>query len=296
LFVVQITIRNMLTFPKFNGNVDFLHPQEFIDELNQCFTFYNYTSQQKLMISTTCLIDDAQLWARAFKYKFSSYEEFLKLFKDNFWGLDQQRAVYHSLSNGHYQQKGRTSKMAQYFLRYLRKIQYLEIVPLEIDFIRKIRNHFSIEVQDRLIQYCIKTNELAHQFFMEEDHIINQQKNTMSKKSWHANENASPTKVLKVLTTTKNAKRLPKMSKIVKNVKKVKSSKVLNVIPKQQTQYSSTISTDKPAEPQQPYEKGGWRRKVRLKGSVSQSINHHAASSDLLWGVVVTEPLLPLID
>jgi hypothetical protein len=159
--------------PMFCGKSSDAHPMDFLHELDDYIQQMGGTENQKLNRVLTCLQGEPRVFARAFKYKYSTFADFKKLFRNRYWALEKQREVCEKLQKCSYKSSRGSSHMAEYFLRWLAKSNYLDVSPSKQSFLRQIAYHFPPHVQQSLRRFGDGTLEAALIILEEEDKLEN---------------------------------------------------------------------------------------------------------------------------
>ncbi|KAG5872984.1 hypothetical protein JTB14_017041 [Gonioctena quinquepunctata] len=85
--------------------------REFIDNLERALTDMNIPVEYRTRLAKKCLLGDAQKWCSMFVSDNSTFEDFMALILDEFWGETAQRFVRYEMDNGFHEKQG-DSKMA----------------------------------------------------------------------------------------------------------------------------------------------------------------------------------------
>lgn len=80
--------------PTFYGNHRDQHPKDFIKELEEYFTMKQIYNDEKLIIVRDCLKGTANSWFSAIKFQFKNYEEFEKVFMEEYWSKEIQMQIW----------------------------------------------------------------------------------------------------------------------------------------------------------------------------------------------------------
>jgi hypothetical protein len=146
--------------PSFFGRED-ENPAFFLRELNDYIA--HVPEHQKVVQATRCFFDNAANWANGIGASETSYGGFQEAFTRDFLGLAAQRKIRTELEFGSYVRAGRTSTMADYFLKMRAKMLRLsEHQPTDREFLTKISEHFPIEVGREIRSYRSFGEEAIH--------------------------------------------------------------------------------------------------------------------------------------
>jgi hypothetical protein len=111
IFTVQPSFQHV-SKPMFCGKSSDAHPMDFLHELDDYIQQMGGTESQKLNRVLTCLQGEPRVFARAFKYKYSTFADFKKLFRNRYWALKKQREVCEKLQKCSYKSTRGSSYMA----------------------------------------------------------------------------------------------------------------------------------------------------------------------------------------
>lgn len=161
--------------PKFNGNVHRYPTPEFLqdfDEFIHRLEFrYDVDDYDQREIFFMCLEGDAAQWGRVFGSKISNFYLVRLAFERRFWGPDIQRRLQQEFNFGTYRQRSEKSKMAPYYIGYLRRMQALVPDLSGSHFNYVISHHYPFHIQ-QLIQNQNSLDDV-YCFLLEEDRINN---------------------------------------------------------------------------------------------------------------------------
>ncbi|CAH0385897.1 unnamed protein product [Bemisia tabaci] len=132
----------------FDGNLDNLHPRDFIKNLVTFFDYHNVHDSDRLDHMYRFLKGEAMIWFRA-RQHFSSFKDFEDEFFKFYWGPAEQSSIAASLYAGRYSDK---DKLASYFLKYMRDLQFLDEPISDSNIIAAVLTHFPRDVQQHFTQ------------------------------------------------------------------------------------------------------------------------------------------------
>lgn len=109
----------------------------------------------KVNLAVNCLKGAAADWVAIKESSFIKYTDFVKAFKNIYWGLDKQRELFLEIKYGRYE----TGKRSDYFFKLVNQAKYLSQNMSDEELIDKISKHFSTEIRSSIITQGLDTIE-----------------------------------------------------------------------------------------------------------------------------------------
>ncbi|KAJ2954155.1 hypothetical protein O0L34_g2382 [Tuta absoluta] len=130
--------------PKYPGKID-MHPVTFIEDL---FAYLNRISRKDQVIEEiiACLEGEVRKWARIYKDRWITEEDFKKDFLESFWSETEQNQLRRSIVCGTWNEK-REPSMMRYFISLASQAKMLARAIPEDQLVADLMNHFPIEIQ-----------------------------------------------------------------------------------------------------------------------------------------------------
>lgn len=132
--------------PKFEGRPE-NKPMVFLEDLEQYIKKVGEGKEVDLIID--CLINDARDWARIYKDRWNTFDDFKKDFLATFWGEKEQSILRRQIVQGTWERSCGT--MSIYFLRLVGQAQNLTYKIPEKQLISDIIKHYPKYVQQGFI-------------------------------------------------------------------------------------------------------------------------------------------------
>nr|XP_018915312.1 PREDICTED: uncharacterized protein LOC109042839 [Bemisia tabaci] len=152
-------LKALKELPKFNGNLDPVHPKEFISNV-KCFRETQYASDDDLWYGMNSLLKDSALtWYQVYREEFrGDFEKFCTELVKYFWSKGLQNKLRSAILAPP-QVEPTPGTYANYFLNYVKHAKYLDIPLDSSTVIAAISYHFPQNVQVALAQSNSETND-----------------------------------------------------------------------------------------------------------------------------------------
>lgn len=165
-------IRNLnLERPKFGSKAD-RHPVAFLEDL-ESYLKKAAKEGKDLELIQECLIDGARDWARIYKDRWRTVEDFKKDFLTIYWGEYEQNELRRNIVHGKWDRTNEPS-MLSYFLKITGKAQMLSHKIPEIQLVADVIRHYPKYVQQVWITSKTDTIIGAAEFLRSMDDISKQ--------------------------------------------------------------------------------------------------------------------------
>jgi len=108
--------------PEFDGNIDSIHPEEFLEKLNNYFQTQVFTDPIKINAACSRLSGRAKKWS----YTLGSivlFDHFVERFRRHFWCPIRQEKVRNEFYRPHFHQD--TSSLQEHTIDWINKVRYL---------------------------------------------------------------------------------------------------------------------------------------------------------------------------
>lgn len=130
--------------PKYPGKND-IHPVAFLEDL---FSYLRRIPSREHVIDNIigCLEGDARRWARVYRQRWSTEEDFKIDFLDTYWGEPEQNLLRKNIVCGVWQKETHKSMMG-YFVSLAGQAKMLSTPILESQLVNDLMHHFPREVQ-----------------------------------------------------------------------------------------------------------------------------------------------------
>jgi len=125
---------------EFNGRYQDLHPEKFLQQLNQYFTYYGQTDTQRVDLFQRRLTEHARIWFESLLPAPTTYDEAKMLFRQQFWSAATQRKIRNEIFR-EYQYRS-PSGIANHAMIWIAKAKYLSPPVDPLDLIGVIIQHY----------------------------------------------------------------------------------------------------------------------------------------------------------
>lgn len=130
-----------ITKPTFYGNRRDQHPRDFINELREYFAIKQIYDEEKLIVVKDCLKSTAGSWFLAIRFQLRNYEEFERVFIDEYWSKEIQIQVWSQCLN--VTQIAADIKYREHFMYWATNLRHLEMPYLsEGEIVQNIAGHY----------------------------------------------------------------------------------------------------------------------------------------------------------
>lgn len=166
--------------PTYDGNLYPMHPEEFLNRVDQYFLMHPIPDQVKINLISEKFIEKAHLWYTTLIPPPSQYQDFLVLFRDQFWSSSLQRSIRNELYRPYIHRD--FSNMQEHAMDWISRARYLNPPIEQSEMIEEIISHFSYNVTLALRGLRITTtNELIQQLSsLQRTHAFNHHNNNNS--------------------------------------------------------------------------------------------------------------------
>ena len=137
--------------PSFDGNIEKVHPVDFIENLELYYKVRRTSDSVKLVEVGRKITSKAADWYKVSKQSFNSFNQFKVEFLKYFWGDKVQKRVRATLFKPD-QYKSNSGDFASYFLAQVKKVTNLDNPLPEPEIVSAILEHFPQQVQWAMIQ------------------------------------------------------------------------------------------------------------------------------------------------
>lgn len=162
--------------PKFDRNKPGQHPVAFIEDLIAYMRKVPSTGQ-KLELVQECLVGEARDWARIFRLRWTTFEDFKRDFLSTFWGEVEQSRVRRDIVANKWERKD-SSSMLSHFLKLTGQARMLTFPMPEPQLVSDIMRHYSKYVQQLWVMSKGSTVIEATEFLRNMDEINKQGEST----------------------------------------------------------------------------------------------------------------------
>lgn len=185
--------------PTYDGTLSPMHPEEFIDKVDQYFLIHPVPDQVKINLISEKLVGKARLWYTTLIPPPAVYKDFLSLFRNHFWSTSQQRAIRNDLYRPHFHRD--YSSMQEHAMDWISRARYLQPPIDQTEMVDQIISHFSYNISLALRGLRINTtNELIQQLsYLQHAHnpsnnqsVNSSRQNTNNNFSGQTNQNRVP--------------------------------------------------------------------------------------------------------
>lgn len=171
---VIYNVKNMnIEKPKFGENTE-IQPVTFLEDLE---TYLRKASREgkELELIQECLVGDARDWARIYKSRWTTVEDFKTDFLSTFWGDKEQNELRRNIAQGIWD-RTQTPMMLNHFLRLIGKSQMLTYKIPEKQLIADIIRHYPKYIQQGWFTSKIGTIIETAEFLRNMDDIGKQER------------------------------------------------------------------------------------------------------------------------
>lgn len=144
----------------FNGDKK-IHPMVFIRELSQDCEGIEGNNIKKFIRNR--LKGDAELWYSLIEERYENFDQFEKLFIENYWGQEYQNKIRMQLINGKYDPNGYYLR-EKYILKKFSYARHLQPKLQENELVSYLANHFNDNIRDVILIQQIDTIERLIQY------------------------------------------------------------------------------------------------------------------------------------
>lgn len=178
--------------PEFDGNLTPLHPEHFLNKVNQYFIVHPVPDHIKVNLISEKLVQNALLWYNTLIPVPLVYDDFLSLFRNHFWSSGIQRVIRNELYRPYFHKN--VSTMQEHAMDWINRAKYLHPPIDQSEMIDQIISHFSYNISLALRGLRIQTtNELVQQLsYLQHSPSNNSNSNNNYNNSNYNNNNQNP--------------------------------------------------------------------------------------------------------
>lgn len=149
--------------PPYDGQLIPVHPEEFIEQAEQYFlTQPPVPDNVKINYIKSKFIEGARLWYTTLLPPPTNYQDFLVLFRNQFWSPNQQRAIRNELYRPYFHRD--SSSLQKHAMDWISKARFLQPPIDQAEMVDQITSHFTFNISIALRGLRITTtNELVQQ-------------------------------------------------------------------------------------------------------------------------------------
>ncbi|CAI6370027.1 unnamed protein product [Macrosiphum euphorbiae] len=149
--------------PPYDGQLIPVHPEEFIEQAEQYFlTQPPVPDNVKINYIKSKFVEGARLWYTTLLPPPTNYQDFLVLFRNQFWSPNQQRAIRNELYRPYFHRD--SISLQKHAMDWISKARFLQPPIDQAEMVDQITSHFTFNISIALRGLRITTtNELVQQ-------------------------------------------------------------------------------------------------------------------------------------
>lgn len=150
--------------PEFHGSIDPIHPEEFLEKLNNYFQNQVFTDQTKINAACSRLSGRAKKWSYTLG-PIALFDHFVERFRRHFWCPIKQEKVRNEFYRPHYHQD--TSSLQEHTIDWINKVRYLHPPIPEAEKIERLLSHYPRTISNTIRNLRLQTvdeliNEISY--------------------------------------------------------------------------------------------------------------------------------------
>lgn len=150
--------------PEFNGTIDPVHPEEFLEKLNNYFQNQVFTDPTKINAACSRLSGRAKNWSYTLG-PLDLFDQFVERFRRHFWCPIKQEKVRNEFYRPYYHQD--TSSLQEHTIDWVNKVRYLHPPIPDTEKIDRILSHYPRSISNTIRNLRLRTvdeliNEISY--------------------------------------------------------------------------------------------------------------------------------------
>lgn len=144
--------------PNFDGNIQKMHPMEFIEVLEKHFRNKTISELEKIEIVIEQLEGDVEIWAKSEPGRWITFDDFRRDFLNYYWSECTQKRILEGLFRPK-AYNARYGSMQHHVWTWVNKTRYLTLSISRASLIDSLIKHFPNDVQNILMGARVETTE-----------------------------------------------------------------------------------------------------------------------------------------